>query len=717
MSGLQTQIENAIQNEDFDEVKAKLQSAIDLYYTRGESPLTDEQFDNYLETYIDLSGDVGFRDAKLSVTALKRAKTAQINFPSLCAWLDKSNSPDDTANWLRLSKHNTDDEFCLSFKYDGMSIVHEYNLNGTLQYAVTRGDSNLAVDYTEFFKNDVKSYFCVDAIREFIKANEITDCIKFAVKYEACISYENLAKLNSQLPEDKQYKNPRNTIAGLFRKDDGYKFRQYISLIPIDIEFENNDLLNTFSKSERIELISSLIDTNTDYFNCDFDWWVWDTFKVNNSDELEEYLVNLTDEYRAESPYMLDGIVIEYNNPDKVDELGGFSETPPHVLGWKFPTTKFKTNVISCDWDYGRTGRRTPVINFEPVVINGNTYKRTSISNLLRFDVLDLRPGSPVIFELRGEVIGYLNKDRTRPASNNPPFELPEDIIEITYNQSGDRVFAYSTPTIGDKVESFIIAANIKGIKLSTIDSVLAGMHKLGKSFNSVAEFFTECFDTDISQFENIGVIKANYFKSAISQKNDSGINSWEILSALNIISVGSDIAKRILFNTHLTLKEITDIIVNGDTEELNRLNISLLAVDGLAEKRLANVYDGILKHSSDIYDYYSMMNILDNKPVILSNADSLTIVVTGELNNWSDRGDFKQLLESLGHKLTSSISGKTNYLVTNDTNLGTVKIKKAIEKGVKVVTEMEICELLGINNSESEQVNSSDEVSPDTLF
>src|SRR5262249_22504987 len=135
---------------------------------------------------------------------------------------------------------------------------------------------------------------------------------------------------------------------------------------------------------------------------------------------------------------MADGVVFEYADAAAIAALGGPSSTPDFMAALKFPYAEARTVALALEWDDGNTGRVTPCVVFEPVIINGNTYKRVSIANMTRFDELKLCPGTPLIFQLRNDILGWVTRGGEDP-EGAVPFPEPEG-VSYTYNDEGQRV-------------------------------------------------------------------------------------------------------------------------------------------------------------------------------------------------------------------------------------------------------------------------------------
>jgi DNA ligase (NAD+) len=237
-----------------------------------------------------------------------------------------------------------------------------------------------------------------------------------------------------------------------------------------------------------------------------------------------------------------------------------------------------------------------------------------------------------------------------------------------------------------------MVKMGIKGIKIETLKKLVdAGLiTKLG-----------DCFRLDENQVASVpglGESSAEILCSALEKKVAAGLWDWEILASVGILNVGRTLSKE-------TLKV-------GMLSEFLAASNPVAATDGsvlfsslhaaIGPERCRMVMDGLVRHREDIYDLMSIGPVKDTKAAQAAVGDGpkYKIVVTGDLKYW-DRDAFKDYIETLGHKMVGSISGKTDYLVTNTPNSGTVKNRKAQELGVQIITEEQAIEILGLTRPE----------------
>ena len=235
-----------------------------------------------------------------------------------------------------------------------------------------------------------------------------------------------------------------------------------------------------------------------------------------------------------------------------------------------------------------------------------------------------------------------------------------------------------------------MVKMGIKGIKIETLSKLVNAGLIVG---------LADCFRLDedrVASVPGLGLSSAEILCSALEKKLASGLWDWEILASVGILNVGRTLSKEALKVG--TLEQYIDALTAraaGDAE-CSMLMSNLHAAIG--PERCRMVLDGISHRLSDIRELMSLGAVKATKAAQAAVGDGpkYKVVVTGDLNHW-DRDAFKDYIETLGHKMVGSISGKTDFLITNTPNSGTVKNRKAQELGVRIITETEAIEILGL--------------------
>ena len=697
---------DAIASGNEEKARTLLQNCNDAYYGEGTSPLTDAEFDAAQKAYTAKFGlplktapkVVAQEVAKATGRTDRHAGIAH-DWPLLSGWLAKAAGLDETADWLgKAADCHNPGNLLGSPKWDGMSVVVTYDRYGTVVRALTRGDDGLGVDVTRLFAGE--NHF----------GRYDFEVERFGVKYEIVMSWSAVDRMSEDL--GKTYKNPRNTVAGIVSSDESASRRKYITLVPLDIEWDGCE----DGRLERIQFMQDLFCGQFDedgqqvakpYFTGNGDqetpfyWYEIDSWDGGDEAAGVVEVYNEIHAWRESNDFnfMIDGVVFEFSDTSEIERLGGrTNDCPAYAIATKFPSMTGRTKVVSIDFDTGGTGRRTPVVNYEPITMDGRTFSRTSISNMIRFDALNLRVGTPIIVEIRGDILGWIDRDGPDP-EGAAPIPCP-DGFEFTYNKQGQRVFAYSEAPLDGRCERMMVKMGVKGIKIETLSKLVnAGL----------ITKLADCFRLDENQVASVpglGLSSAEILCAALEKKLQGGLWDWEILSSVGILNVGRTLSKE-------TLKV-------GMLSEFLAASNAVAATDGSAlfsslhaaigPERCRMVMDGLVRHREDILDLMSLGPVKDTKAAQAAVGDGpkYKIVVTGDLKYW-DRDAFKDYIETLGHKMVGSISGKTDYLVTNTPNSGTVKNRKAQDLGVQIITEEQAIEILGLTRPEGRAITDAE--------
>jgi len=698
-------IEECINRNKKEEAKKLINEATKNYYEDGSSPLLDSEWDTLILTYkTKFDEDLGTTGSAIKEKQKERKIYNQADkkhdYPLLYSFLDsKPKTDDEIYEWLlkkfKACKNEKGLDFSLlaSSKIDGQSLINGYDKEGKVLSSISRGDDGAGTDVSYIFKSDL--HF-PGGLPEKYKGKS------FGIKYEAAMTWKDLELLNEE--NNKERKNPRNTIAGIMRKKDALNYKKFIRLCPLDIEIEDYP---NISRMERLEVLESLIQNDITKKalspidgNIYFEWFVYD---LSSEKDIISYFKDLSSSIRKNidprslESLMFDGIVLEFIDSRIINLLGGRSTTPSFIAGIKYPAEEEISYVKDIEWDVGASGRYTPCVIIEPVNLIGNTYQRISISNMKRFDELKLCKGTPVLFSLRGDVLGYINRHGEDPIGSIP-FVEPKD-LSFSYDKDGKRVFAYKEPPLDGRIERLLIKFGVKGILRKQIEKLIEG-----KIISSIYDIFL-LTPSKVKTVRGFDETQSNFVCSEIENSIKEGVEEYRLLAALGIPLIGNTISKKVI--SEISLTELVDSIKSSELEEV--MKQKLQTIEGIGEENSYTILNGIKDHLDEIYKFSSMLKIIDTtrkKKEFL--IPSKKLVVTGPLENY-ERDEFKDLVEGLGHKMVNAISGNVDYLITNTPLSGTTKNAKAklLQKqghSIKIVTEKEIIEILQLPKKEEKK-------------
>lgn len=641
-------------------VKELLEEASNYYYNTDKLLLTDNEYDTLYNLYFQITGDY-------IIGALPKEGKGTINvehtYENLVGTLTKCFTFEEAEKWIRNICDNysflLDYSVRVTLKYDGNSVTLEFNKNGEMIKALTRGKNGKGKDLTHAFKG----YNC----------NLKLDT-EFAIKYEAIVSYDNYNKICEKFDED--YANPRSLVSGLLGRDDVIKYKDYITLIPLKVKTKS--LTNDVFYTELGELDSAIIrkayGEDNPFLKYSLDIQASDSNEI--IDKLKEFYDKII-KTRSELPFQIDGIVIEFLNTD-IQESEGYLETqkgsiPRFATALKLPYLEKKTTVEGIDFSYGTFGRITPVVHFKPIDFNGTEHTKQSIHNYKRFTELNLGVGSEILVSYNSDCLSYVTKLETP----NNDFIEPIEFIDCCplcgsdlYLNENETFVTCSNPNCEGKVlgklKNYFVKMDIKGIKESTLKKLIDG-----GLVNTIDDLYTMDYKK-IAKIDGLGEIIAENLKKALINKK---YYDYEILGSLGFEMISTETTK--ILCKEYSIKEILDFYDN------ETLFSKLIKVEGFSEILASYFIEGI-NENYNLIEYLMNRGYKCLKEEIAKNksSDSLTIVFTGV------RDKALQLkLEMQGHRVTSSVSNKTDIVVCADVSSLSVKAKTARELGKEIIS------------------------------
>jgi DNA ligase (NAD+) len=646
-----------------------------LYYVESLTEISDFEFDGLLRELQDL--EARFPEFAYSNSPTKRVggdltkkfETVSHRFPMLS--LSNSYSEEEIIEWENRIKKliDQDIEYVCELKYDGVAIGIRYE-NGQLKQAVTRGDGEKGEDVT----TNVRT---IRTIPLSLRADFPDD---FEIRGEIFMPSSVFEKLNNQRAEsgEQLFANPRNTASGTLKMQDSkivssrgldsYLYGVYGNQLSADGHFESVQKAGEWGFK---------IPSIKDRF-----------IEKNQSIEGIMNFIHFWDQHRFSLPFEIDGVVIKVNSYRQQQQLGFTAKSPRWAIAYKFKAHRVETELLSVDYQVGRTGAVTPVANLNPVQLGGTTVKRASLHNQDQIEKLDLHIGDRVYVEKGGEIIPKIVGVNIEARKHNLqriifPHNCPvcASILVRKDGEAGHFCTNYKAcpPQVKGKIDHFIArkALNIDGLGEETVD--LLYENNLVKN---VSDLYQLTFD-QLLKLDRMAEKSANNLLQGL--ENSKNIPFERVLFGLGIRFVGETVAKKLAKHFGSV-----DDLIKASYEEL-------IEVDEIGEK----IAYSVIEYFSDIE---SVKLIDDLKKVGLqfqtTKSQSVegvltgkTVVVSGVFSSFS-RDEMKELIEQNGGKSGSSISSKTDFLVAGE-NMGPSKLKKAVDLGVKILSEDEFVKLL----------------------
>lgn len=565
--------------------------------------------------------------------------------------------------------------YSCELKFDGTAICLTYR-GGKLFRALTRGDGIIGDDVTA---NALE----ISNIPHELQGSGYPD--EFEIRGEVLMPYKAFDELNRIRTdnEDQPFANPRNAASGSLKLTDPKEVAKrglWCTLYHIpspDAKFRTH--------SEALDAAAS--------------WGlpVSDKRKVcHNIQEIEAY-INYWDKERHSLPYPTDGIVIKINELAYQTELGYTAKFPRWAVAYKFKAEQALSEVISIDYQVGRTGAVTPVANLSPVLLAGTVVKRATLNNAGMMSQMDIRVGDFVFVEKGGEIIPKItgvDLSKRRPGLVKPVFpkNCPDCGTPLVKGEDEARYFCPNTKSCPMQVKGRLVHfLSRKAMNVLAGDATIDKLFSLG--LVRVPADFYALGRNDLLRIDGWKAKSADRFLASLHASLK--VTFDHVLFALGIRYVGESTAKALA-------------IYFGDIDKIAAADKqALLAVPDVGDV----IADSILDYFSDPDNRDNIRRLkaagvkmsMESRPEAVSDLLSgLNIVITGNFS--ISREDMKDLISSNGGRNASSISSRTSYLLAG-TKPGPEKIKKAGELGIKVIGEEDLRKMLHLPEERMEEV------------
>lgn len=645
------------------------------YYVLNQSLVSDFEFDTRLEELQQLEEQFPQFASDNSPTKrvggdiTKKFEQVIHKYPMLS--LSNSYSKEDIIDFETRIKKLTNDEieYVCELKYDGVAIGIQY-LNGVFHQAVTRGDGTKG----ENVSTNVKT---IKSIPLKLRGDFPAD---FEIRGEIFFPLKNFERLNKKREENEEplYANPRNTASGTLKSlDSSIAAERGLDCFLYGIYGEDIAIDNHFDLVKKAgEWGFKIPKEEHNYIK-----------KTASIEGILEFIDYWTEE-RKKLPFEIDGVVIKVNHYDNQNRLGYTSKSPRWAIAYKFKAERVSTILEKVTYQVGRTGAITPVANLTPVQLGGTTVKRASLHNADIIEKLDVREGDTVFVEKGGEIIPkIIAVDLAKRPSNSIPFQYIThcpDCNSLLERQEGEANHYCVNDTgcsvqIKGKIQHFISrkAMNIDGLGTETIEV----LYDQGLIKNS-ADLYSLTYE-ELIPLERMAEKSVNNMLEGIELSKQ--IPFEKVLFALGIRFVGDTVAKKLA--RHF-----------GDINSLRAANFeSLVEVDEIGDRIAQSLIDYFDNSTNaELIDELKEKGLqfeIQQREGATNKLEGMVFVVSGVFDKFS-RDELKKSIDDNGGKVSSSISGKTTYLVAGE-NMGPAKLKKAEKLEVKIINEEEYLSLI----------------------
>ncbi|MCI5967983.1 NAD-dependent DNA ligase LigA [Helicobacter sp.] len=558
--------------------------------------------------------------------------------------------------------------FSISPKFDGASLNLLYE-DGILKCAATRGDAFVGEDVTQNART-IASIPLSIAYKGRIE-----------IRGECVISKDDFEALNleRQNKGESLFANPRNCAAGSLRQlDSKITASRKLQFIPWGIgACEINDFIDFTKESLKLTNIhrDSFFTLMEGIYALGFQKPPFIELCTSTQAIQTAYthLVQMRDSY----PIMLDGMVINTDAFSLQEKLGFTIKAPRFACAYKFPAIEKRTTLLNITLQVGRTGVITPVAELKPVLLEGAKISRATLHNFDEIQKKDIQINDSVILIRSGDVIPKIIKSlpALRDGTQYPyviPTQCPicnstllieEKLIKCQNLNCPARVKNSLTHFASKK------ALNIDGLGEKIVELLLEH-----KKIQSIEDIFT-LQASDLKGLEGFKDKKIKNLIEAIS--NVKGVELWRFINALGIEHIGEGASKKLAkaYGLEFYKKSYADFI----------------ALDGFGSEMAESLVEFCAVNQTRLLRLLEYIAPTCNTQILESKISSKTFVITGTLPK--KREEYQELLESLGAKVSASVSKKTDFLLCGE-DAGS-KLTKAKELGVRIINAQELEALL----------------------
>ncbi|PMR93155.1 DNA ligase [Streptococcus intermedius] len=628
------------------------------YYTTDNPSVSDSEYDRLYHELLDLEQqypELVQADSpthRVGGKVLEGFEKYQHQYP-LYSLQDAFSREELEAFDIRIRKDFPKVSYLCELKIDGLSISLMYE-NGILVAGATRGDGSVGENITENLKR-VKDIPLV-----------LPTAVNLTVRGECYMPRSSFDRVNRLRQEngESEFANPRNAAAGTLRQLDTAIVAKrnlatflYQEVSPTDMASQDAVLKklskNGFSVNEQYILADSM-------------------------DEVWEFIEKIKQE-RKQLPYDIDGVVVKVNDLAMQEELGFTVKAPKWAIAYKFPAEEKEAQLLSVDWTVGRTGVVTPTANLTPVQLAGTTVSRATLHNVDYIAEKDIRKDDTVIVYKAGDIIPAVLRVVESKRQSEDKIEIPKYCpscgSELIHFED-EVALRCINPRCPAQIKEGLIhfasrdAMNIAGLGPAVVEKLFD--QQLVKDVAGIYHLTVN----DLLQLENFKEKSANKLYTAIQTSKEN--SAEKLLFGLGIRHVGSKASQILLEHFHDLEK-----LAKATREEVAALDsLGMVIAESLTSYFAQEGTQILLEELKEVGINLAYLGKKVSADAALSG---LIVVLTGKLERLN-RSEAKAKLESLGAKVTSSVSKKTSLVVAG-ADAGS-KLTKAQELGIDIRDE-----------------------------
>lgn len=628
------------------------------YYTKDAPSVSDSEYDQLYRELVEL--ETAHPDEilpespthRVGGVVLKGFTKYQHQYP-LYSLQDAFSREELEAFDQRVRKEFPSITYVCELKIDGLSISLTYE-NGVLVTGATRGDGSVGEDITENLKR-VKDIPLV-----------LPEPVNITVRGECYMPRASFDRVNQIRQEngEPEFANPRNAAAGTLRQLDTTIVAKRNLATFLYQEVSPTDQSSQEGVLEKLARLGFVV--NQERVLAEDMEQIWD-------------FIQKVAQLREDLPYDIDGIVIKVNDLAVQEELGFTVKAPKWAVAYKFPAEEKEAKILSVDWTVGRTGVVTPTANLTPVQLAGTTVSRATLHNVDYIAEKDIHQDDTVIVYKAGDIIpAVLRVVKDKRVSDQAlaiPTHCPSCQSELLHfeDEVALRCINPLCPAqIKEGLNHFASrdAMNITGLGPAVVEKLFAA--QLVEDVAGIYRLSVE----DLLTLEGFKEKSAEKLHEAIQASKEN--SAEKLLFGLGIRHVGSKVSQILLQEFHGL-----DQLATADPERIASIDSLGMVVAESLKRYFAQ--EGSKRLLQELKEAGVNLSYLGEKVAADAVLSGMTVVLTGKLERLT-RSEAKAKLESLGAKVTGSVSKKTDLVVAGS-DAGS-KLTKAQELGIQVEDE-----------------------------
>ena len=628
------------------------------YYTKDAPSVSDSEYDQLYRELVEL--ETAHPDEilpespthRVGGVVLKGFTKYQHQYP-LYSLQDAFSREELEVFDQRVRKEFPSISYVCELKIDGLSISLTYE-NGVLVTGATRGDGSVGEDITENLKR-VKDIPLV-----------LPEPVNITVRGECYMPRASFDRVNQIRQEngEPEFANPRNAAAGTLRQlDTKIVAKRNLSTFLYQ-EVSPTDQSSQEGVLEKLARLGFVVNQ--------------ERVLAEDMDQIWNFIQKVA-QLREDLPYDIDGIVIKVNDLAVQEELGFTVKAPKWAVAYKFPAEEKEAKILSVDWTVGRTGVVTPTANLTPVQLAGTTVSRATLHNVDYIAEKDIHQDDTVIVYKAGDIIpAVLRVVKDKRISDQAlaiPTHCPSCQSELLHfeDEVALRCINPLCPAqMKEGLNHFASrdAMNITGLGPAVVEKLFAA--QLVEDVAGIYRLTVE----DLLTLEGFKEKSAEKLYEAIQASKEN--SAEKLLFGLGIRHVGSKVSQILLQEFH-----DLDQLATADPERIASIDSLGMVVTESLKRYFAQ--EGSKRLLQELKEAGVNMAYLGEKVAADAALSGMTVVLTGKLERLT-RSEAKAKLESLGAKVTGSVSKKTDLVVAGS-DAGS-KLTKAQELGIQVEDE-----------------------------